>query len=180
MQLYMSWYIRSFFGFTFLNILYFFKYSCTNIFHRCSLYTFYQRQNIKLKIQDNKQNQNLCVWNKQFNIAAVDSWNKMRKLTGSISSILVKLHQSALSCTTDRYPEFCGMFYFLNIYQFSILDISYAYEIHEKNIHKSKHPTMTRQNNPILCNTSHLVNQFLKTNQLTCSDISLANKIKLQ
>ena len=31
MQLYMSWYIRSFFGFTFLNILYFFKYSCTNI-----------------------------------------------------------------------------------------------------------------------------------------------------
>ena len=37
MQLYMSWYIRSFFGFTFLNILYFFKYSCTNIFHRRSL-----------------------------------------------------------------------------------------------------------------------------------------------
>ena len=32
MQLYMSWYIRSFFGFTLLNILYFFKYSCTNIF----------------------------------------------------------------------------------------------------------------------------------------------------
>ena len=41
MQLYMSWYIRSFFGFTFLNILYSFKYSCTNIFHRRSLYTFY-------------------------------------------------------------------------------------------------------------------------------------------
>ena len=41
MQLYMSWYIRSFFGFTFLNILYFFKYSCTNIFHRRNLYTFY-------------------------------------------------------------------------------------------------------------------------------------------
>ena len=41
MQLYMSWYIRSFFGFTFLNILCFFKYSCTNIFHRRSLYTFY-------------------------------------------------------------------------------------------------------------------------------------------
>ena len=40
-QLYMSWYIRSFFGFTFFNILYFFKYSCTNIFHRHSLYTFY-------------------------------------------------------------------------------------------------------------------------------------------
>ena len=32
MQLYMSWYIRSFFCFTFVNILYFFKYSCTNIF----------------------------------------------------------------------------------------------------------------------------------------------------
>ena len=41
MQLYMSWYIRSFFGFTFLNILYFLEYSCTNIFHRRSLYTFY-------------------------------------------------------------------------------------------------------------------------------------------
>ena len=41
MQLYRSWYIRSFFGFTFLNILYFFKYSCSNIFHRRSLYTFY-------------------------------------------------------------------------------------------------------------------------------------------
>ena len=41
MQLYMSWYIRSFFGFTFLNILYFFKYSCINIFHRRSLYTFH-------------------------------------------------------------------------------------------------------------------------------------------
>ena len=41
MQLYMSWYIRSFFGFTFLNILYFFKYSCTNIFHRRSHYTLY-------------------------------------------------------------------------------------------------------------------------------------------
>ena len=40
-QFYASWYIRSFFGFTFLNILYFFKYSCTNIFHRRSLYTFY-------------------------------------------------------------------------------------------------------------------------------------------
>ena len=32
MQLYMSWYIISFFGFTLLNILHFFKYSCTNIF----------------------------------------------------------------------------------------------------------------------------------------------------
>ena len=32
---------RSFFGFTFLNIPYFFKYSCTNIFHRRSPYTFY-------------------------------------------------------------------------------------------------------------------------------------------
>ena len=42
LQLYKSWYIRSFFGFTFWNILYFFKYSCTNIFHRRSLYTFYK------------------------------------------------------------------------------------------------------------------------------------------
>ena len=43
MQLYMSWYIRSFFGFNFLNILYFFKYCYTNIFHRRSLYTFYSQ-----------------------------------------------------------------------------------------------------------------------------------------
>ena len=41
MQLYMSWYIRSIFGFTFLNILYFFKYACTNFFHRHSPHTFY-------------------------------------------------------------------------------------------------------------------------------------------
>ena len=41
MQLCMSWYIRSFFGFTFLNMLYFLKYFCTNIFHRRSLHTFY-------------------------------------------------------------------------------------------------------------------------------------------
>ena len=40
MQLYMSWYIRSCFGFT-LYILYYFKHSCTNIFHRRSLFTFY-------------------------------------------------------------------------------------------------------------------------------------------
>ena len=41
MQLYMSWYIKSFFGFTFWNILNFFKYACTSISHRRSLYTFY-------------------------------------------------------------------------------------------------------------------------------------------
>ena len=35
------WWYRSFFGFTFLNILYFFKYFCSNIFHRRSLCTFY-------------------------------------------------------------------------------------------------------------------------------------------
>ena len=45
-RLYMSWYIRSFFGFTFLNILYFIKYSCINIFHRRSLYTFYSMRYI--------------------------------------------------------------------------------------------------------------------------------------
>ena len=43
MQLYMSWYIRSFFGFTFLNCLYFFKYSSTNTFQRHSFYTFYAK-----------------------------------------------------------------------------------------------------------------------------------------
>ena len=39
----MSWYIISFLWLYlyFLNILYFFKFSCTNIFHRRSLCTFY-------------------------------------------------------------------------------------------------------------------------------------------
>ena len=43
MQSYMSWYIISFFWLYlyFLIILNFFKYSCTNIFHRRSLCTFY-------------------------------------------------------------------------------------------------------------------------------------------
>ena len=51
MQLYISWYIRSFFGFAFLNILFFFfKYSCTNIFHRRSLYTFYSTKIISYTI----------------------------------------------------------------------------------------------------------------------------------
>ena len=34
----------------FLNILYFFKYSCTNIFHRRSLFTFYFYCNLKHKM----------------------------------------------------------------------------------------------------------------------------------
>ena len=33
----------------FLNILYFFKYSCTNIFHRRSLYTFYLGLHVNVK-----------------------------------------------------------------------------------------------------------------------------------
>ena len=41
MQLYMSWYIRSFFGFTFLNILYFSSTLVLTSFYRRSLYTFY-------------------------------------------------------------------------------------------------------------------------------------------
>ena len=43
-QFYIFWNSRSFFGFTFLNILCFVKYCCTNnIFDRRGLYTFYQR-----------------------------------------------------------------------------------------------------------------------------------------
>ena len=42
MQLYMSWYIIFRLNRYFLDIvLYFFKYSCTNMFHKRSLYTFY-------------------------------------------------------------------------------------------------------------------------------------------
>ena len=46
-QLYMSWdHIIFRLYLYFLNdVLYFFKYSCTNIFHRRSLYTFYYYQN---------------------------------------------------------------------------------------------------------------------------------------
>ena len=51
----MSWYIRSFFGFTFLNILYFFKYSCTDIFYRRSLYTFYSRSRRDVTRLSNKR-----------------------------------------------------------------------------------------------------------------------------
>ena len=40
MQLYVLMH-QIIFGFTFLNIIYFFKYSCTNIFHKRSLHTFY-------------------------------------------------------------------------------------------------------------------------------------------
>ena len=58
MQLYMSWYIRSFFGFTFLNIIYFFKYPCTNIFHRRNFYTFYD-QHFDGLVQD----YNICIAN---------------------------------------------------------------------------------------------------------------------
>ena len=41
--IYISWYITSFFGFSFTSYIFcfFFKYSCTNIFHRRSLCTFY-------------------------------------------------------------------------------------------------------------------------------------------
>ena len=42
MPSFMSWYIISFLAYHyFLNILFFFKYSCTYIFHRRSLCTFY-------------------------------------------------------------------------------------------------------------------------------------------
>ena len=34
----------------FLNILYFFKYFCTNIFHRRSLYTFYLRWSLRARV----------------------------------------------------------------------------------------------------------------------------------
>ena len=49
MQLYMPWYIIYFFWLYlyFLNILYFFKYSCTNIFHIRSLNTFFWAHKIR-------------------------------------------------------------------------------------------------------------------------------------
>ena len=46
--------MRSFFGFTFLDILYFSKYFCTNMFHRRSLYTFYQSNETSTDIKDSK------------------------------------------------------------------------------------------------------------------------------
>ena len=80
MQLYMSWYIRSFFGFTFLNILYFFKYSCTNIFHRRSLSTFYYMI-CKLIVLWEIWNCDLYFWLNPINIHSdfiwVCSWGLM-------------------------------------------------------------------------------------------------------
>ena len=52
MQLFMSWYTISFFLLYVLKILYFVKYSCTNIFHRRSLCTFY---NMECKIINAKK-----------------------------------------------------------------------------------------------------------------------------
>ena len=49
---YPYWYFTVFFGFTFLNIVYFSKYSCTNIFHRRSLVTFKLRLITTLNITD--------------------------------------------------------------------------------------------------------------------------------
>ena len=66
MQFYMSWFIRSFSGFTFLNILYFFRNSCTNIFHRRSFYTFYWKQQYRLWLIF--CNQNCWTYQMQFSI----------------------------------------------------------------------------------------------------------------
>ena len=65
MQLYMSWYIRPFFGFTFLNILYFFKSycTCTNTFQRRNLYTFYHRLVTFRYIYENKSFMINCKMN---------------------------------------------------------------------------------------------------------------------
>ena len=53
MQLYMSSYIISLLAIYLylLNIVYFFKYSCTNIFHRRSLCTFYGTNRIIIQLQ---------------------------------------------------------------------------------------------------------------------------------
>ena len=57
MQLYMSWYIISFSALSLLHkyCSLFFKYVCTNIFLRCSLYTFYMDSpfgnNFHIKLQ---------------------------------------------------------------------------------------------------------------------------------
>ena len=87
MQLYMSWYIRSFFGFTFLNILYFFKYSCTNIFHRRSLYTFY-----------------LCIIAKWCHIAT-SFWVSIGSGNGFFLDVTKPLHEPNF----NHHQRFCGI-----------------------------------------------------------------------
>ena len=77
MQLYMSWYIISFFGFIFLNILYFFKNSCISVFHRRSLCTFYQ-QFFWLKTKKNIKVSHYWpnMWSKHVRkLLTVEEWN---------------------------------------------------------------------------------------------------------
>ena len=84
MQLYMSWYIRSFFGFTFLNIL-----SSTLVLtssYRRSLYTFYWNTSLQCRHIEihgnNKHNLNLN-WNFTDSEKKIDKryikWNAIRK-----------------------------------------------------------------------------------------------------
>ena len=56
------------FGFTFLNILYFFKYFCTNIFHRRSLYTFYLEINTEMNVHILQRYVDNCCIVRFFNI----------------------------------------------------------------------------------------------------------------
>ena len=84
MQLYMSWYIRSFFGFTFLYILYFFKYYCTNIFHRRSLYTFYWSlhyfSTTQTTIWSAAKVSAACWWFTNTGYSRKQNWNALQNL----------------------------------------------------------------------------------------------------
>ena len=109
MQLYMSWYIRSFFGFTSLNILYFFKYSCTNIFHRRSLYTFYWH--IQNKTISYILSKYVCSSQIQFHLIAIQKaliWTNnitltKQSTTNQCSHVLV-YHVGSRCCADNWSP----------------------------------------------------------------------------
>ena len=75
-----------FFGFTFLNILYFFKYSCTNIFHRRSLYTFYQVMHEKMSTKTIATKHPSYVINSEFSVCSELSQGRITVLKSQSKS----------------------------------------------------------------------------------------------
>ena len=80
MQLYMTWYIISFFWLYlyYLNILYFFKYSCTNIFHRHGLCTFYNSIPSALAMEILQSCNKLLTWACSVLLENVNKWKKIQ------------------------------------------------------------------------------------------------------
>ena len=98
MQLYMSWYIRSFFGFNFLNILFLFKYPCTNIFHRRSLYTFYMTWHVRHSVSNHWKLDFVCleVW---------PGWHQKKNQNWTLMALCMKRINQWIPLTKGRFCE---------------------------------------------------------------------------